>query len=479
MGLAVGIATLVRWQDVIYLVFPASVVIQNGRNWGFRRTLIYSGLVAAGTIVALFPQLLLWNIHFGTWVTIPQGQGFMHWGNPQVWQVLFSARHGLISWTPLIAFSMAGIVWMSIRKFSIGIPILIVLLLQLYVNSVVSDWWAGWGFGGRRFLDLIPFFILGTAFLIKELPKRIQRLVPVIISILILWNITLLYHYFSGHVNFGGAVYFSDWYRENMQLIKHHPIIVMVGIAVIVLGLIIIHRIFCVKSEVTIGEIKPWQPKWWMVGVTISYLIVWSLHLTYTFIGMETIQVPNPLPNTRDWRPFIYRPPFKGCGLYDVVTPDNPWQQSVNFETNPGGNWKLVTAGTGTLEPGDTAAVIQSVSVDGIEWDCPLIWDKATGPLEISELDLTAAQPTAPISRIDLPPKVRELSYRTFKPLPLYFVEWVKFMRDYSDGNIPLHAAYEYSFSLPVDFTPKQFEIHLKEALECNIYGIGKVIIDQ
>ena len=146
LGLAIGLAALLRWQDGVFLLLPACDVIRYWKKWKFKRSFLYLLLAGIGVFVVLMPQILLWKIQYGVWITFPQnfskGGGFMQWANPQILPLLVGARHGLVSWTPVMAIALIGMLWLAIRKSAIGIPLLILLLIQFYVNSVVADWWA-------------------------------------------------------------------------------------------------------------------------------------------------------------------------------------------------------------------------------------------------------------------------------------------------------------------------------------------------
>lgn len=103
-------------------------------------------------------------------------EGFGHLADPRLWQTLFSSRHGLIFWSPLLALSALGILLYLIKPLR-GIqgaaeeertrrdPILIALLcsagLLWYLNSAWSAWWFGSAFGGRAFLGMSILFIIG------------------------------------------------------------------------------------------------------------------------------------------------------------------------------------------------------------------------------------------------------------------------------------------------------------------------------
>jgi hypothetical protein len=118
-----------------------------------------------GTAAAtgLLPQFLAWRAIYGQYLLVPQGSGFMQWSNPAIVSVLLSFRHGLLTWTPALIVSLAGIAGLVRREALVGWAVIATLLLTIYVNASVSDWWAGAAFGARRFISDTVFFALGFA----------------------------------------------------------------------------------------------------------------------------------------------------------------------------------------------------------------------------------------------------------------------------------------------------------------------------
>ena len=58
-------------------------------------------LAAAGGLLAFLPQLFVWKAVFGRWVVArPHGAGYVGLASPHLVDVLVSANHGLLSWTP-------------------------------------------------------------------------------------------------------------------------------------------------------------------------------------------------------------------------------------------------------------------------------------------------------------------------------------------------------------------------------------------
>jgi hypothetical protein len=169
MGLLVGIAALMRWQDAVLLILP---VLDALRHWRHQTAGAVAARLAAcglGTIIGFAPQMAFWAVVYGQPLAIPQGPGFMKWTEPAVWLVLFSNRRGLLTWTPVIVLCLAGLVPLIRRNRFIGVSALIFFAVSWYVNAAVADWWAGEAFGSRRFLSCYPVFVLGAAALLDRL----------------------------------------------------------------------------------------------------------------------------------------------------------------------------------------------------------------------------------------------------------------------------------------------------------------------
>jgi hypothetical protein len=185
-GLA-GFSALMRWQDAI-LFAPIAVDLLWAVRWhGLSpRRAVAGGLVSLAVGVAVFaPQMIVWMVLYGRPLALPQGAGFMRWTEPALLQVLFSDWHGLLTWTPVCAIAIAGLVLLARRDPSTGAAATLFLVLSWYVNAAVADWWAGEAFGSRRFISCFPVFALGLAALIdrwKPAPGRLALASSVIVG---------------------------------------------------------------------------------------------------------------------------------------------------------------------------------------------------------------------------------------------------------------------------------------------------------
>ena len=163
IGALAGAAALMRWQDAVLLIIPAIEALSRWRTLGPAGSAIRVVAVTAAAAVAFLPQIAVWTVLYGSPFVIPQGSGFMRWSEPALWSVLFADNHGLLTWTPIVALALAGLVPLTRRYPAIGTAAFGFVAVTWYVNAAVADWWGGEAFGARRFISGYPVFVLGLA----------------------------------------------------------------------------------------------------------------------------------------------------------------------------------------------------------------------------------------------------------------------------------------------------------------------------
>lgn len=193
IGAALGLASLARWQNVTFALVPTVDLL--ARDW--KRD--FPRLVACGTAtVAVFlPQMAAWKILYGSFLTIPQGGGFMDWTHPHLLALLFSPSYGLITWTPLMAIGLVGLfIWPREGRLPY-ITLTVAFLAQLYVQAAAGN--VGWAYGMRRMDNCMPLFAIGFALILSRFPLRPRYAVGVL-SIFVLWNFLFVLQY-AGFLN--------------------------------------------------------------------------------------------------------------------------------------------------------------------------------------------------------------------------------------------------------------------------------------
>jgi hypothetical protein len=145
---------------------------------------------------ALFlPQCLAWKAIFGSYLTMPQGSRYLDWSSPHLFDVLFSANHGLFATSPAAALGLAGLLLLLRRDPVAAGGSLLAFAAIAWTNGAVTDWdWEGGdAFGARRFDVAVPLLALGLTALaasLRDLAARWPILLPALgLALLAVWNL--------------------------------------------------------------------------------------------------------------------------------------------------------------------------------------------------------------------------------------------------------------------------------------------------
>ena len=141
----------------------------------------------------------------------------IYYKSPYIFSVLFSSNHGVISWHPLIALCLAGLLFTPKSLQHIAWAFLVWFAAQLYVTASWYGWSMGVSFGNRAFISLTPMFIFGLASFYGWLKHPwAKRLFFLVVVLLFAWNVTLMLAYLSEMIPYNGT--FSWW-----ELIRQVP----------------------------------------------------------------------------------------------------------------------------------------------------------------------------------------------------------------------------------------------------------------
>jgi hypothetical protein len=167
-GIAGGMATLTRWQ-VALTILPFIFLFLRRRAW------LDLTLFAIGLSMIVWHIFYSWEWMFGRpFIEILYTENKFI-GYPKfisnlypkyTIQVLFSDGRGLFIWSPLTALALIGLILLRRYNRAATAVFLMSFLLQIFINSVVTDWWAGWSFGMRKMTELYPVFVIGLAALL-------------------------------------------------------------------------------------------------------------------------------------------------------------------------------------------------------------------------------------------------------------------------------------------------------------------------
>lgn len=165
-GLALGAVFLCRWQDVlkgVVLLLPLWSLRRRGLPWS--RLGLLSAATVGGALAVASIQLHGWALEWGAIVGLPQGSDYMRWTDPELSRFLLSGISGLLPWSPIFLVGVVGLClpWRGKVPRAWAATALAILLVDIYINAAVVDWWGGAAYGSRRMISSLPFLAVGLA----------------------------------------------------------------------------------------------------------------------------------------------------------------------------------------------------------------------------------------------------------------------------------------------------------------------------
>jgi hypothetical protein len=117
---------------------------------------------------------------------------------PALLDSLFSSRHGLLFWAPVLTIAALGLALRASRGQRAALGALTALAVLALVNASLRPWWSG-RFGNARFLPALSLFALGLA-TVLDLVLRAARQRPLRLAAfagggLVAWNLLLMAQY--------------------------------------------------------------------------------------------------------------------------------------------------------------------------------------------------------------------------------------------------------------------------------------------
>ncbi len=181
LGALIGLAGLVRWQNISYLLLPIVSIIllwlklpAQRRSQALKPALVYLLLIGAAAMAVFSLQLSVWKVLYGSYITIPQGNTFIDWRGSFIIPLLFSSFRGLLPWMPIFFLAVTGLLALSRRRPLLGLPLFLMIALAIYINGSTRDWFAGGGYGPRRFTSELAICVVGYAAFLQMIPHRFR-----------------------------------------------------------------------------------------------------------------------------------------------------------------------------------------------------------------------------------------------------------------------------------------------------------------
>jgi hypothetical protein len=180
LGLLGGLMAMTRIQDGLI----AAIVLIDFRRFRWSALAFLPGL-----LIGFAPQLAADQVQFGDWLPHRFPGQVEDLFNGHYLNVLFSSRDGLFVWAPAAIVAAAGFYFVRDRRMQVAC--VLAFVVETLVIGAASDT-SGASFGPRRFLDLIPFAVVGIAAVAARIGPRFDW---VAVGALCAWNLLLIASY--------------------------------------------------------------------------------------------------------------------------------------------------------------------------------------------------------------------------------------------------------------------------------------------
>lgn len=210
IGLAGGFITLIRpTMFACFLVF-ALYDVYNGKSFLAKLETLKNNyksllLIVICFFIMLLPQMIYWKYVTDKWLFFSYVGERFYFDRPHIIEGLFGFRHGWLIYTPIMIFSIIGILFLRKELKPFFLSIIILLPLLVYVFFSWWAWWYGGAFGLRAFVDFYGLFALPMACFYKQVFDGGKRLISIttsfIIGCFICLNLFQSWQFYKGYLH--------------------------------------------------------------------------------------------------------------------------------------------------------------------------------------------------------------------------------------------------------------------------------------
>jgi hypothetical protein len=219
MGLVGGLIILVRpsngiiyvllllWQVGSFKALIERIKLLLHNFWKMAAT----GII---TILVFMPQVIYWKYTTGDYFFYSYGEEHFFFNDPAFIKGMFSYRKGWLVYTPIMVFSLLGIIVLYFKDRKSFWPVLVYTFLNLYIIWSWWCWWYGGGFGQRALIEsyavlAFPFAAFAKFILERKIVLRVILLF--FIAGFISLNIYQTRQYYVGIIHWDSMSKYNYW----------------------------------------------------------------------------------------------------------------------------------------------------------------------------------------------------------------------------------------------------------------------------
>ncbi|MBZ5527511.1 MAG: hypothetical protein LAN71_06390 [Acidobacteriia bacterium] len=233
LGLLGGLLLNIYFPNGVFLLLPFvdslraywSLLRSPDKSSFFRK---FSGnlIFLAALFFAFLPTLVTRRIIFGGFFRFGT-YGALAWDfhAPHWLPVLVSSDHGLLIWTPLLAFALAGLLFPMRRSKEVVAYFGLSAVAFYYVIACYPYWDGMASFGNRFLISLSPIFVLGLALLLERAntlfpsPRRAFPAFALLFSAFALWNAGFVYQWGAHLIPPRGPISWAEMIHNQFSVV--------------------------------------------------------------------------------------------------------------------------------------------------------------------------------------------------------------------------------------------------------------------
>lgn len=219
LGLVGGMIVLVRPSNlIIFMLVPlwqiGSFSALKERFKLFARE--FTKVFASGLLVAMvfLPQVIYWKYSTGSYFHYSYGEERFYFNDPAFLSGLFSYRKGWLLYTPIMTFSLFGLIVLYAKCRKMFWAVAVFTLINMYILWSWWCWWYGGSFGQRALIESYALLSIPLAAATQYLMSgktAIRSAFMSLVIILVTLNIFQTFQYSIGVIHWDSMTKKSYW----------------------------------------------------------------------------------------------------------------------------------------------------------------------------------------------------------------------------------------------------------------------------